>query len=115
MTFSRLLGRLALVGASISLLAAAQLNAAPVDLLPGSRPGVKTNAPGRLPGGTARTNNAALRGATRAGTNASPAALPATNTTQRVVEQFRRWQASPKFYPAFIGAAICLALLFLVR
>ena len=100
------------MGAAISLFAA-QLNAAPNTPLPGPPLSAKTNAPGRLAGGGARTNAAALRGGR--GTNAAPAAISSTNTTQRLVEQFRRWQASPSFYPALVGVAICLALLFLVR
>jgi hypothetical protein len=112
MTFSRLLGRLALMGVSINLLTA-QLNAAPNTPLPGLPLGAKTNVSARLPGGGARTNAAALRGGR--GTNAAPAAVSSTNATKRLVEQFRRWQASPRFYPALVGVAICLALLFLVR
>lgn len=117
MTFSRLLGRLALTGAIFTLFSApvaAAPGSAPPGALPGPRLGVRTNAPGRLPLRGVRTNTAALRPG-RGGTNASPAALSSTNAVQRLAQQWQRWQASPKFYPALVGVAICLALLFLVR
>src|SRR5690349_15257303 len=116
MTFSRLLGRLALIGATISLFSAPLAAAPNTGLpLPGPRLGLRTNAPARtLPAQAGRTNNAGLR-AGRGGTNAPSAALSSTNATQRLVQQFRQWQASPRFYPALVGVAICLALLFLVR
>ena len=117
MTLSRLLGLLALIGALISL-APPRLQAAPNNPLPLALPlprlRAKTNAPGRLPLAGPRTNPAALRGA-RLGTNAVPPALSATNRTQRLVERFRHWQSSPRFYPVLVGVAICLCLVFLVR
>ena len=112
MSFSRLFGLLASVGASISLLTA-PLQAAPNTPAGAPAVGAKTNAPARLPPAGSKTNAAALRG-DRSNTNA-PAALSSTNHSARLVEQFRRWQTSPKFYPALVGVAICLALLFLIR
>lgn len=115
MTFSRLLGLLALSGALLSG-APVPLEAAPntPTPLPLPRLGARTNASARFPLAGTRTNNAALRGA-RPKTNAVPATATATNTTQRLVQRFRHLQNSPRFYPVLVGVAICLCLVFLVR
>lgn len=112
MTFSRLLGLLALGVASIQLFTAPVRGATnTVPLLP--RPGLKTNALVQPRG--PRTN--ALPGVqgAKGRTNAPPASVSSTNLAARVVQTVRRWRSSPNFYPAVVGAAICVALVFLLR
>src|SRR5579859_5744168 len=113
MTSSRLLGLLALIGALMGPFAP-PIPAAPNAPGPITGLGAKTNSPARGIGNNAKTNAAGLRGP-RAITNAAPATLSSTNRSQRLVEQFRHWQSSPRYYPVLIGVAICLALLFLAR
>jgi hypothetical protein len=116
MTFSRLLELLALVATSIVLFAT-RLDVATNALPPGPRLGAKTNALLKLQGGGVKTNafpTLTLKGQ-RANTNANPASLSSTNRITQLTDKFRHWRSSPYFYPALVGVAICLALLFLAR
>jgi hypothetical protein len=114
MTFSRLLGLLALVAASIALFTT-RLDAATNTLLPAPRLGAKTNALLKLQGSGAKTNAfPALKGQ-RPGTNANPASLSSTNRIAQLTDKFQHWRSSPYFYPALVGVVICVALLFLAR
>jgi hypothetical protein len=99
------------------MLFTAELHAA-TNLVPiGPRPGFRTNLVQRLQAAGAKTNALAgtktniLTGVSNAGS----ARLSSTNQAAGLTQTFRSWQRSPWFYPMIIGAAICLALVFLFR
>lgn len=113
MTSSRLFGLLASV-AVLCILFTERLDAATNTLLVGPRAAAKTNLVPQLPRAGAKTN--ALPAFQRAGINTNAATnLSSTNHSFQIPERFRRWQNSPYFYPALIGVAICLALVFVSR
>jgi hypothetical protein len=122
MTCSRLFGLLAVLGTSVVVFSSS-VPAATNLFPPGPRLGSRTNLLGsrtnllpKLPGVGFKTNAVPALQRTRPNTNANAAAsLSVTNRGSGAKETFQRWQASPAFYPALVGVAVCLALLFLAR
>jgi hypothetical protein len=102
------------------VLLAPDLHAATNALPVSPRMGLRTNLVPRLQFPSARTN--ALAGATNAAkANAGAGKAGSTNQPSApshpsgLRQTLHQWQSSPTFYPALIGVAICIALVFLFR
>lgn len=115
MTYSRLLGLLASVGVW-GLICTAKLDAATNAFPVSPRLGARTNLPSLLPrAGTKPNALPKLQGARANTNNIAGKSLSSTDRVAQLRETFRRWQTSPYFYPALVGVAFCLALVFLAR
>ncbi|HLH54211.1 MAG TPA: hypothetical protein VKY92_11415 [Verrucomicrobiae bacterium] len=107
----RLPALLAFLGLWLALLAP-PLEAAPNPLPGAPVTGSRTNLPLR-PG--ARTNALSQAAGARRGTNAPAASAPSGSRSANLLNTLNRWRSSPVFYQVIVGAAICVALIFLVR